>query len=52
MRNRLKVFAVRKNARAFLEVQAERGGFDSYLWNWVDGRPVRNAWRERGDVLP
>ena len=50
VRNRLKVFAVRKNARAFLEVQAERGGFDSYLWNWVDGRPVRNAWRERGDV--
>ena len=50
VRNRLKVFAVRKNARAFLEVQAEHGSFDSYLWDWVDGAPVRNAWRERGDV--
>jgi DNA-3-methyladenine glycosylase I len=50
VRNRLKVFAARKNARAFLELQAEHGSFDSYLWNWVDGSPVRNAWRGRGDV--
>jgi DNA-3-methyladenine glycosylase I len=50
VRNRLKVFAARKNARAFLEVQAEHGSFDSYLWNQVGGKPVRNAWRERGDV--
>ena len=50
MRNRLKVKAARTNARAFLEVQAERGSFDRYLWDWVDGTPVRNAWRERGDV--
>ena len=50
VRNRLKVFAARKNARAFLELQAERGSFDSYLWDWVDGEPVRNAWRERGEV--
>ncbi|HET6173619.1 MAG TPA: DNA-3-methyladenine glycosylase I [Gaiellales bacterium] len=51
VRNRLKVFAARKNARAFLEVQAEHGSFDRYLWNWVDGEPVRNAWTER-DQLP
>jgi DNA-3-methyladenine glycosylase I len=50
VRNRLKVRAVRTNARAFLELQAERGGFDRYLWDWVDGEPVRNAWRERGQV--
>jgi DNA-3-methyladenine glycosylase I len=50
VRNRLKVFAARKNARAFLELQAEHGSFDSYLWNWVDGSPVRNAWRGLGDV--
>ena len=50
VRNRLKVFAARKNARAFLELQAEHGSFDSYLWNWVDGSPVRNAWRGGGDV--
>jgi DNA-3-methyladenine glycosylase I len=44
VRNRLKVYAARKNARAFLELQAERGSFDSYLWDWVGGEPIRNAW--------
>ena len=51
VRNRLKVKAVRTNARAFLEVREEHGSFDSYLWNWVDGVPVRNA-RRRGSDLP
>jgi DNA-3-methyladenine glycosylase I len=50
VRNRLKVYAARKNALAFLEVQAERGSFDAYLWDWVGGTPVRNAWRGGGDV--
>src|SRR4029079_15971809 len=50
VRSRLRVNAVRTNARAFLEVQAEHGSFDSYLWNWVDGRPLRNAWREKGEI--
>ena len=43
VRNRLKVFAVRKNARAFLELQAECGSFDAYLWDWVDGIPLVGA---------
>jgi DNA-3-methyladenine glycosylase I len=50
VRNRLKVKAARTNARAFLDLQAERGSFGRYLWDWVDGTPVRNAWRERGEV--
>jgi DNA-3-methyladenine glycosylase I len=50
VRNRLKVFGVRKNARAFLEVQAEHGSFDAYLWAWVDGKPVRNARRGMADL--
>jgi DNA-3-methyladenine glycosylase I len=49
VRNRLKVYAARKNARAFLELRAERS-FDSYLWDWVDGTPLRNAWREMGEI--
>jgi DNA-3-methyladenine glycosylase I len=45
VRNRLKVWSVRTNARAFLEVQREFGSFDGYLWGWVEGRkPVLNAW--------
>ena len=51
VRNRLKVYAARKNARAFLELQAERGSFDRYLWDWVDGEPIRNAWSV-DDPLP
>jgi DNA-3-methyladenine glycosylase I len=47
VRNRLKVAAARTNARAFLEVQAERGSFDAYLWDWVGGEPIRNAWQAR-----
>jgi DNA-3-methyladenine glycosylase I len=50
VRNRLKVYAARKNARAFLETQAEHGSFDAYLWNWVDGKPIRNGWREMSQV--
>ena len=51
VRNRLKVFAARKNARAFLEVQAEHGSFDAYLWGWVDGTPIRDA-RDKSEGIP
>lgn len=45
VRNRLKVASAITNARAFLEVQAEFGRFDSYIWRFVDGKPIRNTWR-------
>jgi DNA-3-methyladenine glycosylase I len=44
VRNRLKISSTISNARAFLQVQEEFGSFDSYLWRFVDGRPIRNAW--------
>jgi DNA-3-methyladenine glycosylase I len=50
VRNRLKVYAFRKNARAFLDVQEDRGSFDSYLWGWVDGVPLRNPRAAMADV--
>lgn len=40
IRNRLKVFAVRKNARAFITIQEEFGSFDSYIWQFVSGKPI------------
>ena len=40
VRNRLKVRGTVRNAQAFLAVQEERGSFDAYLWEWVDGAPV------------
>lgn len=50
VRNRLKVAASVNNARAFLEVQAEFGSFDAYLWAFVDGQPRQNAWATLADV--
>ena len=44
VRNRLKVTSAVRNARAFLDVQAEYGSFDAFLWRHVDGRPIQNAW--------
>ena len=50
VRNRLKIDSAVRNARAFLEVQEEFGAFDEYIWRFVDGRPIRNAWRRLADV--
>jgi len=44
VRNRRKVEAAITNARAFLEVQQEFGTFDRYIWSFVDGRSIENAW--------
>ena len=48
IRNRLKVFSVRENARAALSVIDEHGSLDAYLWSFVGGRPVVN--RRRGST--
>jgi DNA-3-methyladenine glycosylase I len=45
VRNRLKIAAAIRNARAFLAVRDEFGTFDRYLWGFTDGRPIVNAWR-------
>jgi DNA-3-methyladenine glycosylase I len=50
IRNRLKVFAARANARAFLAVQKEFGSFDRYIWRFVGGRPRVNCWRSLKQV--
>jgi DNA-3-methyladenine glycosylase I len=50
VRNRLKIEAAARNARAFLEVQDEFGGFDPYVWRFVDGRPIQNRWRDLAEI--
>ena len=52
IRNRLKVFSARQNARAFLAVQEEWGSFANYMWQFVDGKPIQNRWRTVADVPP
>lgn len=50
IRNRLKVAAAINNAWHFLEVQSEFGSFDSYLWRFVDGKPIINRWQDKTQV--
>ena len=50
VRNRLKVAAAIGNARAFLDTQQEFGSFDAYIWGFIDGSPVRNAWTSLTDI--
>lgn len=50
IRNRLKVFGARKNARAFLEVQSEKGSFANYIWDFVDGKTIQNNWKTMSKV--
>ena len=45
VRNRLKIAAAIRNARAFLAVREEFGTFDAYIWRFVGGKPKQNAWR-------
>ena len=50
VRNRLKVASAIGNARAFLDVQAEFASFDAYIWRFVGGSPVRNAWQSLAEI--
>jgi DNA-3-methyladenine glycosylase I len=50
IRNRLKIQAAIGNARAFLAVREQFGSFSEYLWEFVEGRPVVNQWREMREV--
>jgi DNA-3-methyladenine glycosylase I len=50
IRNRLKVSSTRDNAIAALQVIWEFGSLDAYLWSFVDGKPLRNRWRNQAEV--
>lgn len=50
IRNRLKVFATRKNAKVYINIQKEFGSFDRYLWAFVNGKPLVNRRKSLQDV--
>lgn len=50
IRNRLKIYGARRNALVFLRIQEEFGSFDRYVWNFVDGKPHKNNWKQLKDV--
>jgi len=45
IRNKLKIRAAVKNARAFLELQEIHDSFDAFIWGFTDGRIIHNRWR-------
>ncbi len=50
VRNKLKIFSVRKNAFAFIKIQQEFGSFSNYLWKYVDKKPVKNSFEKIEDI--
>ena len=50
IRNRLKIYATRKNAQIFIKIQQEFGSFADYLWGFVKGQPVINHWTKFEEV--
>jgi len=50
IRNRLKVFSTRANARVFLAIQKEFGSFDAYVWRFVGGEPMRRRPKTSKDI--
>jgi len=52
VRNKAKVNSAVTNARAFLLLQEQEGSFDRWLWAFVDGKPVQNAWRTIREIPP
>lgn len=52
IRNRLKVASAVNNARRFLEIQREFGSFDSYIWSFVEGKPLINQWKTNSEIPP
>ena len=52
VRNRLKVGAAIQNAKMLLKLQEQEGSLDEYLWRYVDGKPIINAWRNIKEIPP
>jgi DNA-3-methyladenine glycosylase I len=50
IRNRLKIQAAIRNAQAFIKVRDEFGSFDAYMWQFVGGKPIINAWASNHEI--
>ena len=50
VRNRLKVNATVTNAQRVIDIQAEYGSFDAYIWAFVDGKTINKQWRQHANI--
>lgn len=52
IRNRLKIAATILNAKKFLEIQKEFGSFDTYIWQFVNFKPIKNKFKSLSEIPP
>ncbi len=50
VRNKLKINASIKNARAFLKIREGFGSFDEYIWGFTDGKVIQNHFSDMGEI--
>ncbi len=50
IRNRLKIYSIRQNARIFIQISKEFGSFDHYVWAFVKRKPLKNHWERFEDI--
>jgi DNA-3-methyladenine glycosylase I len=50
IRNKLKVESVIRNAKGYLQIEQQPGDFADFLWSFVDGKPIQNAWTAMKEV--
>ena len=50
IRNKLKINATIQNAQAYIRINQEFDSFDSYIWQFVSGKPIINAWKISNDI--
>ncbi len=52
VRNRLKILGAIENAKAFLDIKSQFGSFDSYIWRFVNEKPLINEWKTIKEIPP
>ena len=50
IRNRLKIYSAVKNARAYLNVTEKYGSFSDYMWQFTEGRIIKNKWNKLSQI--
>lgn len=50
VRNRLKIYSIRTNALATLNIIKEFGSFNHYIWQWVNHQPIINQWNDHANI--
>jgi DNA-3-methyladenine glycosylase I len=52
IRNRRKIESAIENARAYIAMRDQGHDFSSWLWDWLDGKPVVNHYSSMKEIPP